>query len=474
MGTAEYERIRIQSLTEVQRCGFVNGSRTMAGSRYRTRANRPVRRDMLRIGGTGLLGGLSLPALLQLQAEAALPAAPRARSCIFFMLEGGPSHIDMWDLKPNAPQEIRGPFQPISTVVPGTQISELLPLSAGIVDRLTILRSHSHKDNAHQTGRHWVLTGYPPSFADGQAKGVPFNELYPSIGSIVSRELGPRGAVPPYIELPNPLGPGGPGFYGARYAPFTIDNDPVQADFRVPDLEIPPGISREQFERRQRLLRQAEKLGRSEQASGGAATLGEYYSRAVDLVTAPEARRAFDLQAESAEMRERYGFSSIGQCALMARRLVEAGCRFIGIDHGSWDTHFDNFSSHEKTLVPPTDRALTALITDLDDRGLLDETLVVMMGEMGRTPRINKDAGRDHWSQCQTVILAGGGIRRGVVVGASDETASYPTTQPYGIQDLLRTVFHLLGVDADQVHHTPTGRPVPIVNGGHRIDEVLI
>lgn len=432
-----------------------------------------TRRRMLRFGGTGFLSGLSLPLMLQLQAQAATVRPARAKACIFFMLEGGPSHIDMWDLKPDAPAEIRGPFRPVSTVVPGTQISELLPLSAGIVDKLTILRSHSHADNAHQTGRHWLLTGYPPAFADGQAKGVPFNELYPSIGSIISRELGPRGAVPPYVEIPNALGPGGPGFYGAQYGPFTIDNDPVQADFRVRDLDVPDAISHERFARRQKMLADAERLGAGALATGRAETLRAYYEKAVDLVTSPEARRAFDLQSEVHEVRERYGFSSIGQCALMARRLVEAGCRFIGIEHGSWDTHFDNFTSHEKTLVPPTDRALAALVSDLDERGLLDETLIVMMGEMGRTPRINKDAGRDHWSQCQTVILAGGGIRRGVVVGASDETASYPVTQPYGIQDLLRTIFHLLGVDADKVYHTPTGRPVPIVNGGHRIEEVL-
>jgi len=431
------------------------------------------RRRMLRLGGTGFLSGLSLPLLMQLQAEAATTVAPKAKSCIFFMLEGGPSHIDMWDLKPDAPSEIRGPFQPISTVVPGTQISQLLPLTAGIVDKLTILRSHSHKDNAHQTGRHWVLTGYPPNFADGQAKGVPFNELYPSIGSIISRELGANGAVPPYVEIPNPLGPGGPGFYGAKYGPFTIDNDPVQADFKVRDLDVPTGISQERFARRQKLLAEAERLGQSSTATGKADMLRSYYEKAVDLVTSPEARRAFDLQAEDATVRERYGWSSIGQCALMARRLAEAGCRFIGIEHGSWDTHFDNFTSHEKTLVPPTDRALFALLNDLDERGMLDETLVVMMGEMGRTPRINKDAGRDHWSQCQTVILAGGGIKRGAVVGASDETASYPVTQPYGIHDLLRTIFHLMGVDCDKVYQTPVGRPVPIVNGGHPIDEVL-
>ncbi len=433
-----------------------------------------TRRQCIRIGATGLFGGLSLPTLLQLQANAAANDLPaKAKACIFLMLEGGPSHIDMWDLKPQAPAEIRGPFRPISTAVPGTHISQLLPLCAKVADKFTILRSHSHNDNAHQTGRHWVLTGYPPSFADGQARGVPFNELYPSIGSIVSRELGAGGQVPPYIELPNALGPGGPGFYGAKYAPFTINNDPSQPDFKVRDLNIPESITDERFERRQRLLSEAERLGVAQKASGRAETLHSYYQQAVDLVTSPKARQAFNIQSESSATRERYGYSSIGQCALLARRMVEAGGRFVGIEHGSWDTHTDNFSSHEKTLVPPTDRALSALISDLDDRGMLDDTLVVMMGEMGRTPRINKDAGRDHWSQCQSVILAGGGIKRGAVIGASDKTASFPTTQPYGIQDLLRTIFALLGVDADKVYNTPLGRPVPIVTGGKRIDELL-
>jgi hypothetical protein len=432
-----------------------------------------TRRRMLRVGSSGLLGGLALPSLLQLQAEAAGTRPARAKSCIFFQLEGGPSHIDMWDMKPDAPAEIRGPFSPISTNIPGTQISQLLPLCAQIADRYTILRSHSHTDNAHQTGRHWVMTGYPPSFADGQAKGIPFNELYPSIGSIVARELGKGGDVPPYIEMPNALGPGGPGFYGATYAPFTIENDPVQPDFSVQDLSVPESVSAARFSLRQKLLAGKERLASDSQSVPRARSLSTYYEQALELVTSPGARRAFHIQSESPEMRERYGYTSIGQCALLARRLVEAGCRFIGIDHGSWDTHFDNFTSHEKALVPPTDRALSALLTDLDDRGMLDDTLVVMMGEMGRTPRINNDAGRDHWSACQTVILAGGGIKRGVVVGASDETASYPITQPYGIQDLLRTVFHLMGIDADKIHTTPLGRPVQIVNGGKKIDEVL-
>jgi hypothetical protein len=432
------------------------------------------RRKMLRVGSTGLFGGLALPALLQLQAEAATAKPGRAKACIFFQLEGGPSHIDMWDMKPNAPAEIRGPFRPISTVVPGTQISELLPMCAQVVDKMTILRSHSHNDNAHQTGRHWITTGYPPSFADGQAKGVPFNELYPSIGSIVARELGKGGDVPPYIEMPNPLGAGGPGFYGAKYAPFTINNDPAQPDFSVRDLGLPATVNDERFARRQRLLDGVEQLSGAGAGAARPQAMTNYYSQAMELVTSPKARGAFDLQGEDEKLRERYGYSSIGQCALLARRLVEAGARFIGIDHGSWDTHFDNFTSLEKALVPPTDRALSALLIDLDQRGMLDDTLVVMMGEMGRTPRVNKDAGRDHWSACQTVILAGGGIRRGAVVGASDDTASYPITTPYGIHDLLRTIFYLMGVDADKIHTTPLGRPVQIVSGGKKIDEVLV
>ena len=442
-------------------------------SRYSQHCDRISRRDALHVGASGLFGGLTLPAVLQLQATAATATPGRVKSCIFFMLEGGPSHIDMWDMKPDAPSEIRGPFKPISTRVPGTQISELLPHCANITDKFAIMRSHSHRDNAHQTGRHWELTGYPPNFPDGQAKGIPFNELYPSIGSIISRELGHTKAVPPYIEIPEPLGPGGPGFYGARYAPFTIETDPVEPDFAVRDLNVAEGVDERRFQLRQRLLQGAESLGAGRGQDGRPATMSTYYEKALQLVTSPEAKRAFRIQDEPDKLRDRYGMTSIGQCALLSRRLVEAGTRFVGISHGSWDTHVDNFTGHEKALVPPTDLALSALIEDLEDRGLLDETLVIMMGEMGRTPRINKDAGRDHWSMCQTVIFAGGGTRKGVVIGASDETASYPTTTPYGIQDLLRTMFHLMGIDSDKIYNTPLGRPVPLVNGGQVIHELL-
>ena len=435
------------------------------------------RRQMLRLGGTGALSGLSLPGLLELEARAALGRESSreipAKSVIMIFLEGGPSHIDMWDLKPGAPKEIRGPFHPISTNVPGTRIGNILPRCARVADKFTILRSHSHRDNGHQTGRHWCLTGHKPSFGDGQANSTPFNELYPSIGSMISRELGHGGDVPPYICVPEPMGPGGPGFYGARYAPFVIETDPVQPDFQVRDLNLAAGTSRRRFDLRRRLLAGVEKLAEGQRGRGRAASMSTYYQKALELVTSPSARRAFDMDSEDPGLRERYGLTSLGQCCLLGRRLVEAGCRFVGISHGSWDTHVDNFSSHEKALVPHADAALSTLLTDLDDRGLLDETLVIMWGEMGRTPRINANAGRDHWSQCQSVILAGGGIRRGEVIGATDSKAMFPTTTPYGIHDLMRTILRQMGIDADRVHTTPLGRPVPLVTGGAVIDELV-
>ena len=431
------------------------------------------RRQALRLGGTGALAGLSLPMLLELEAKAASSNGAQAKSCIMIFLEGGPSHIDMWDLKPRAPKEIRGSFHPIATNVPGTRIGNILPRCATVADKFTILRSHSHRDNGHQTGRHWCLTGYKPRFGDGQAQAAPWNELYPSIGSIIARELGRNGDVPPYISVPEPMGPGGPGFYGAGYAPFTVETDPVQPDFQVRDLSLAAGTSRRRFDLRRRLLAGVEELSGGTAVRGRARTMSTYYQKALELVTSPAARRAFDIQSESPAVRERYGLTSLGQCALLSRRLVEAGCRFVGISHGSWDTHVDNFTSHEKALVPSADAALSSLLTDLDDRGMLDETMVVMWGEMGRTPRINANAGRDHWSMCQSVIMAGGGIKRGAVIGASDKTASYPTTTPHGVRDVLRTILGQMGIDCDRQYLTPLGRPVPLVKDGAFIDELV-
>lgn len=428
------------------------------------------RRQALKIGASGFLGGLSLPGLFQMQATAASGMTPKAKACIFLFLQGGPSTIDMWDLKPDAPAEIRGPYKPIRTNVTGTFVGEHCFRSARVADKYTILRSHSHNDNGHTTGSHYLLTGYRPNFADGANTKVPVNELYPSLGSIISRELGTRGNIPPYINMPHPQVAGGPGFYGAEHAPFVIESDPVQPDFEVKDLRPDEHIGDARHQRRQKALMDLE---RGVTSVGRSATMATYFDKARDLVSSPAVRTAFDLKGEPEKLRAAYGYTSLGQCALLSRRLVEAGCRFIGVDHGSWDTHFSCFPSLEKDLIPHADMAFSALITDLHDRGMLDSTLVVMMGEMGRTPRINEKAGRDHWSQAQSVLFAGGGIKPGQVIGATDKHGSAPVADPVSVEDILRTIFHLMGIDCDKSYLTPLGRPVPIVNGGKLIKDLI-
>lgn len=432
-------------------------------------AHTATRRTALRLGTAGLLGGLTLPRLLQFEATAATKTASQAKSCIFLFLEGGPSTIDMWDMKPDAAVEIRGPYKPIATSVPGTFIGEHLPRCAKLAHKYTILRNHSHNDNGHTTGYHYVMTGVKADFADGTNSRKPNNVLYPSIGSVVARELGHTGTLPPYINLPHPMTAGGPGFYGAEYAPFVIEGDPVSPDFEVRDLSPLPGIDAKRNSRREKLLAGLD----AQTAPGKAGTMQTYYEKAHDLLTSPQARKAFDIQSEPAKLREKYGFTTLGQCALLARRLVEAGTRFVGIDHSGWDTHFTCFPSLEKDLIPAVDMAFSALVEDLSDRGLLDSTLVVMMGEMGRTPRVNAQAGRDHWSMAQSVLFAGGGVKPGIVIGATNATATAPTADPISVEDLLRTIFHQIGIDSMKVYYTPLGRPVPIVNGGRIVRDLV-
>jgi len=430
-----------------------------------------TRRRMLKIGGSGFLAGLSLPKLLELQAQAATDVPAKAKACIFLFLEGGPSTIDMWDMKPEAPVEIRGPFKPIASSVPGTFVGEHLPRCSQLTHKFTILRSHSHTDNGHNTGYHYVMTGRRADFADGESR-VPNNVLYPSIGSIVSRELGPRNSLPPYVNLPHPMWAGGPGFYGSRYAPFVIESDPGQPDFEIKDLQSLDGADHARLGRRRKLLEAFEGQQASIRTGRGAA-MATYYEQAHNLITSPDAKRAFDIHAEPAALRESYGYSTIGQSALLARRLVQAGCRFIGIDHSGWDHHFTVFPSLEKDMLPHVDRAFSALVNDLEQQGMLDSTLVVMMGEMGRMPRINAAAGRDHWSLTQSVIFAGGGVKPGHVLGATDTQCAYPTTEPIGVQDILRTVFQQMGIDTTKSYYTPLGRPVPILDGGKVIEGLV-
>ena len=429
------------------------------------------RRHILRLGTCGLISGLTLPRLLELQAKAAGGKSAKAKSCIFLFLEGGPPHQDMWDPKPLAPPEIRGPFQAISTNVPGTVVTDQLPLCAQMADMYTIVRSHSHSDNGHTTGYHYVMTGRRANFADGD-NPVPNNDFYPSIGSAVSRTLGQRGALPPYINLPHPMAGGGPGFYGPEHAPFVIEADPTQPDFEVKDLHPAGRLSERRLDLRTRLLAGIDQLER-DRNQGQARVMSTYYEKAYSLMTSREAKTAFNIHAEPDSVRDAYGRTQIGQCALLGRRLVEAGCRFVGIDAPGWDVHFNCFPSLKTDLIPYADRAFSALITDLDQRGLLDETLVVMMGEMGRTPRINAQAGRDHWSMAQTIIFAGGGTRPGQVIGATDEHATAPTVSPVGVNDLLHTISVLMGINPDRQFLGPLGRPVPIVDGGEMIHNLI-
>lgn len=443
--------------------------RLSLGRRYQN-CNGRSRRHALRLGACGLIGGLTLPRLLELQAVAASSIAAKAKSCIFLFLEGGPPHQDMWDPKPEAPPEIRGPFGTISTNVPDIFVTDQLPLCAQIADKYTILRSHSHNDNGHSTGYHYVMTGRRPSFADGD-NPIPNNEYFPSIGSVVSRTLGQRGALPPYINLPHPMQAGGPGFYGAEHAPFVIEADPTQPDFEVKDLRPPGHLSDRRLSLRKQLLSGIDQLERERNQAQGKA-MSTYYEKAYSLVTSDDARKAFNIHAEPDSVRDAYGRTQLGQCALLARRLVEGGCRFVGVDAPGWDVHFNCFPSLKTDLIPYADRAFSALITDLEQRGLLDETLVIMMGEMGRTPRINAQAGRDHWSMAQTIIFAGGGTKPGQVIGATDKHAAAPTGNPVGVNDLLRTISVLMGIDPDRTY-LGLGRPVPIVDGGKVIHELV-
>ncbi|MDB5387878.1 MAG: hypothetical protein JWM11_3524, partial [Planctomycetaceae bacterium] len=278
-------------------------------------------------------------------------------------------------------------------------------------------------------------------------------------------------SVPPYINMPHPMSAGGPGFYGAEHAPFVIESDPQQPDFEVKDLSAIEGINPSRVQARQRLLAGLEQKLSS--ATGRPKVMSTYYEKALDLIASVDAKKAFDIHAEPESVRREYGDTQIGQCALLARRLVESGCRFVGVDAPGWDVHFNCFPSLKTDLIPYADRAFSALVLDLERRGMLDSTLVVMMGEMGRTPRVNAQAGRDHWSMAQSVVFAGGGTKPGMILGATDKQAAYPTTEPIGVSDLLKTIFHLMGIDTSKEYYTPLGRPVPIVDGGKIIQDLI-
>lgn len=440
-----------------------------------------TRRSFLQAGMLGL-GGLTLPHLLRLRASqaAAAPAKPRSdRSVILFWLSGGPGHMETWDPKPDAPSGFRGPFGSIPTSVPGVRFGELLPELARLTDRLAILRTVNHGTGDHTKGNHWMLTGY-----EGPAFNAPDNRVQrrPAMGAAVARLLDSgRPGLPSYVAVPNLRGGTDNLFHYAAYLggsanPFIVESDPNDAGFQVKNLKLPGGLTIPRLEDRRRTLQALDQLRRD--AEPNVRDLDAYYQRAFDMLTGQAVAEAFDIAAEPAAVRDRYGRHTFGQSALMARRLVEAGTPFVTVNCVPWDHHGTppQLKTEEgaRKLIPPLDRAIATLVEDLIERGLYESTLVVAMGEFGRTPRMNKDAGRDHWGKTFSVLVGCGSLRMGQVIGRSSPRGEYVIDRPLSPQDVAATVYHHLGIDSREVtFEDRTGRPTYLIETGVPIRELL-
>ena len=430
------------------------------------------RRGFLQMGS---LAGLSLADVLRLQHASGADATPKKDvNCIFIFMIGGMPHQDLWDMKPAAPAEIRGDFLPINTKVPGLQVSEILPHMAGVTDKLAILRSLTHGDPDHTAGYHVMMTGQHPGFGGNFNRNVTNNNMHPAFGSMVAKLGRNSGSLPPYVSVPNFLNSGGPSFLGPSYAPFVIEADPASPEFSVRDIVLPEGVTGDRSLRRQSALRAINQFEQKvDQVSRQEQSLDTFYEKAYQLMTSNAAKQAFDIGRESEATREAYGMTSLGQCCLLARRLIEAGCRFVSIENGHWDTHRKNTESLRDLLVPALDQGLAALLNDLDQRGQLDSTLVVLTTEFGRTPRINVMAGRDHWPQAFSIVMAGGGLKRGLTIGATDKQAASVIDRPITPSDMAATLLTALGIDPDITLHTPLGRPVQLAGGGRAVHELF-
>lgn len=434
------------------------------------------RRDLLKVGCASTLTGMfSLPDLLASRARAT-ESRDKSKddvSLIVLFLKGGLSTIDTLDLKPDAPPEFRGEFNPINTNTVGTQLCEHLPRLAQQTDKFALLRSLTHPNSDHGGADHYMLTGYAP--LPGFNPNLVPNNQRPAHGSIVSKVLGPRGAVPPYVCLPKMHPSAGSAYLGSVAAPFVVEADPNAPNFSVPDLVPPVVVDGTRLNDRRGLMKQVDRFQQTNEvaANSKARVTSAFRDKAFDLITSPATKAAFDIHSEPEKLRDEYGRHSLGQSLLMARRLIEAGVRCVTVDHSNWDTHNDNFSVLRKELLPQLDTGLPMLLRDLADRSMLSKTLVVVMGEFGRTPRVNNNAGRDHWGPANCILLAGGGIAGGMVVGATNPKGEKPASDPRSPEDLTATMCHCLGIDPDVEFHTPEGRPVKVVNNGKVINELL-
>ena len=436
------------------------------------------RRDVLTIGSAGILG-LTLPGILASEAKAAAKkelgsGQAKAKSVILLWLAGGPATIDMWDNKPDAPEGIRGEFKSIDTAAKGVQVAETFPKFAAVADKATIVRSLYHTIPSHGPAAVFMTTGNKPTAA----------LQYPSMGSVASKLLKTEVGVPPYVtfgELRNGLA-GQAGYLGTGYNPFIIEGNAAGGDkagakgggFSVRGLTLKGSFTLEELEKRDALLRKFDGgfagLDKSNDLVDG---LDTFHQQALEILKSDKTRKALDLSAEKQVTRDMYGNTPFGQGALAARRLVEAGVRFSTVSFGGWDTHSQTFNAHKTRLAPTTDQVLAALIRDLDERGLLDSTVVMCAGEFGRTPKVNKNSGRDHWARSMACVLAGGGFKRGYGHGTTDASGMAPATEPVTPDDVAGTIFHNLGIAPNTEIQSATGRPIQLYREGKVIEKVL-
>ncbi len=395
----------------------------------------------------------------------------KAKSVIHIYLQGGFAQTDSFDPKPDAPAEYRGILNPIPTAVPGQYFSSHMQSTAKVADKLTIVRSMTHSEVDHSRGEHSMFTGYRPSPA----------LTYPSVGSVVAHELGARKAMPPYICVPNQGSQFmGSGYLSNAYGPFALGSDPSRSNFTVRDLALPGGIDDGRFQQRKGLKELVDNHFSAMSQDDSIATMDSFYQRAYDLLSSPQAREAFSFKGETDATKELYGMQpwgpvlrpSAGSRFLLARRLVEAGARFVTVTYGAWDTHAFHYRGIEVQL-PDLDRALAGLIQDLEDRRMLDETLVLVTSEFGRTPKINAGGGRDHWPRVFSIVMAGGGVKRGYFHGASDSLAAEPADQPLSVEDYVSTLYHLVGIDSRKDLMSPGDRPQAIVMNG-KVEQQLL
>ena len=425
------------------------------------------RRTFLRAGSLSLLG-LSLPRWLALQA--AQPAAARRDvNCILLWTDGGLANMDSLDMKPDAPVEYRGEFRPIASNVAGMDVCEHMPHMARCMDKVCLVKSIAHTESGdHVAATHYMLTGFPQRpDPTGQPAGAI---IHPAFGSVVSQQLGWREGLPPNVQIASRIFYSGGGYLGSQFDPLAIRTDPAAKDFRVEDVSIPVEIGVERTARRRRALERLDAWQRQVESQKSAiADRGEFYRQAFTVMTSPAAKRAFALHEESDAVRDRYGRTRDGQAALLARRLVEAGVRFVTIGSSGWDTHDNNFGRLKNSLLPTLDQAWSALLEDLHRRGLLDSTVVICAGEFGRTPKVNGAAGRDHYAPCNVIGFSGAGVPMGTVIGATDAKCEQVVGRPHSTMDYAATIYRLLGIDDNREYRLDDGRPMRINNGGKPI-----